>query len=254
MRGKSNFLSLLMGSGLAMFFATDSAHATFHLWSVTELYSSADGSVQFIELSTTATLENALAGHVISCNGPQGTHTFTFPSNLSTTDTANKTFLIGTTNLAHIPGGVTPDYVFTNTTPFLFINGSSAITVGIVGSLEPPAVYTNLPTDGSLSLNGSSSNLTAAVNTPKNFNSQSNTIVPVKFSSDNVVGTNFVMTFPTAKGVNGSSGTNYNVDFKNSLSDATWTLLTTVIGDGTSKSVTNAISTALQRSYRLHAP
>ena len=124
---------------------------------VTELYSSADGSVQFIELSTTATLENALAAHVITCAGPQGTHTFTFPSNLSTTDTANKMFLIGTTNLAHIPGGVTPDYVFTNTTPFLFINGSSAITVGIVGSLEPPAVYTNLPTDGSLSLNGSSS-------------------------------------------------------------------------------------------------
>ncbi|MGZ5568963.1 MAG: hypothetical protein ACXWKG_18285, partial [Limisphaerales bacterium] len=124
----------------------------------------------------------------------------------------------------------------------------------IVGSLEPPAVYTNLPTDGSLSLNGSSSNLTAAVNTPKNFSSQSNTIVPVKFSSGNVVGTNFVMTFPTAKGVNGSAGTNYNVDFKNSLSDATWIPLTTVIGDGTSKSVTNAISTALQRSYRLHAP
>ena len=62
------------------------------------------------------------------------------------------------------------------------------------------------------------------------------------------------MTFLTAKGVNGSIGTNYNVDFKSSLSDPTWTPLTTVIGDGTSKSVTNAISTAPQRTYRLHAP
>src|SRR5712672_1794744 len=68
---------LFMSTGLAVFLSLGPAQGAFHLWSVTEIYSSPDGSVQFIELSTAASPENALGGHVISCAGPQGTHNFT---------------------------------------------------------------------------------------------------------------------------------------------------------------------------------
>ena len=245
---------LFVSASLAVFLWLQPAQGAFHLWSVNEIYSSPDGSVQFIELSTAANSENVLGGHVISCTGPQGTHSFTFPTNLPSTATANKTFLIGTPNLASVPGGVTPNYVLTNAVPFLFLNGSSTITVGIGGSFETPAAYTSLPNDGDSSLNGSGSSLVIATNSPKNFNDQSNKIVPVKFSSSKVVGTNFVMSFRTATGVNGGAGTNYHVDFKNLLTDPTWTPLATVTGDGTTKSVSNAVSSAPQRVYRLRTP
>src|SRR5437868_4418266 len=76
----------------------DVAHATFHLWSINEIYSSADGSVQFVEFSTTSSGQNLTGSHVITCSGPQGTHTFTIPANLPSSATANKTFIIGTSN------------------------------------------------------------------------------------------------------------------------------------------------------------
>jgi hypothetical protein len=241
------------GIGAVIFLSLNMARAAFHLWSVDEVYSSADGSVQFIELSTASNLENSLFGHVISCTGPQGTHSFTFPANLSSSSTAGKTFLIGTTNLALVPGGVAPDYVLTNSMPFLF-SGGGTITVGISGSFMPAASYTSLPTDGDSSLNGSASSLVAAVNSPKNFNNQSNTIVPVKFVSEAKVDTNFVMTFRTATGVNGSAGPNYTVEYKNLLSDSSWTPLSAVSGDGTTKSVSNSIASSPQRFFRLRAP
>jgi hypothetical protein len=247
-------VKVLLTSILLVAFSFQRLTAAFHLWSVSEVYSSPDGSVQFIQLTNGANFEAQLGGHVITCAGPEGTNTFTFPTNLPSSTTLNKSFLIGTPNLSAIPGGVTPDYVFTNAVPFLFQSGSSQIILGIGGSFELPVAYTNLPSDGSSALAGISSNLSITVNSAKNFSGQSNTIVPVKFSSAKVVGTNFVVAFPTATGVNGTAGTNYTVDFKNLLTDPAWTPLETVTGDGTTKSVSNAISSAQQRVYRLRAP
>jgi hypothetical protein len=227
--------------------------AAFHLWSVTEVYSSGDGSVQFVKLTNSnANLENLLNSHVITCTSSQGTHSFTFPANLPSTATANKNFLIGTSNLFTIPGGLAPDYVFTNAAPFLFVGSTSAITVGIVTSFEPNAVYTNLPTDGVMSLSGFSNHLSATVNAPRNFNSQSNSIVPVKFSTAKAAGTNFVMTFQTATGTNNTPGANYTVEYKDFLSDASWNTLISLIGDGSLRSVTNSLSSS-HRVYRIRA-
>ena len=231
--------------------AASSSQAAFHLWSVTEVYSSADGSVQYVKLATASPSENALGGHAITCSGPAGTHSFTFPAGLSSTATAGKTFLIGTPNLASIPGGVAPDFVFTNTVPFLFINGGGTTSVGIIGSAEAPGTYTTLPTDGTTALTGTGSSV---VNEPKNFNGESNTIVPVKFSSAMTQDTNFVMSFRTATGTNGTAGPNYSVDSKDLLNAANWTPFATVPGDGTTKSVSNALSSAAQRFFRLHSP
>jgi hypothetical protein len=233
------------------------ARATFHVWAVTELYSSADGSVQFIKLTNNSifTTEYFLGGHVITCTGPPGiTNNFTFPTNLPAVSTLNKTFLIGTSNLANVPGGLTPDYVFTNKGPFLFLNSGVANTVGIVDSVETPAVYTNLPADGVSSLVGLGSSLVLATNSPKNFSGQANSIVPVRFDSPKLAGSNFVITFRTATGVNSTAGPTYTIEYKDSLTNVNWTPLTTVPGDGATHSVSNATASAAQRLFRLNVP
>jgi hypothetical protein len=243
--------------GAAFLFGFNVARATFHVWAVTELYSSADGSVQFVKLTNNSvfTTETFLGGHVITCTGPPGlTNSFTFPTNLPAVSTLNKTFLIGTSNLAAVPGGVAPDYVFTNQSPFLFLNTGVTNTVGIIGSAEIRATYTNLPADGVSSLVGLGSSLIVATNSPKNFSDQANSIVPVKFDSSHLAGTNFVMTFGTATGVNGTAGPAYTVEYKNFLTDTTWTTLTTVPGDGATHSVSNATASAAQRFFRLNVP
>ena len=80
---------------------------TFHLWKIDQVFSSADGKVQFIELSDPANGENHLAGHFISSNENK----FTFPADLPTDATANHHFLIGTQSYAALPGAVKPDYI-----------------------------------------------------------------------------------------------------------------------------------------------
>jgi hypothetical protein len=101
---------------------------------------------------------------------------------------------------------------------------------------------------------GLGSSLVVATNSPKNFSGQSNSIVPVRFDSSKVAGTNFVMTFRTATGVNGAAGPTYTIEYKNSLTDASWTPLTTVPGDGSTHSVSNPTSSAAQRLFRLNVP
>ena len=149
---------------------------------------------------------------------------------------------------------MTPDYVFTNGEPFLFLNAGVTNTVGIIGSVEPPAAYTTLPTDGVSSLTGLGSSLVVGTNSPRNFSDQANSIVPVRFDYFHLAGTNFVMSFRTATGVNGSPGPTYTIEYKNALPDANWTTLTSVPGDGWTHSVSNATASAAQRFFRLKVP
>jgi hypothetical protein len=229
-------------------------YAAFHLWSVSEVYTSPNGSVQYVKFSTASDFENSLANHVLMCVSSQKTtNTYTFPANLPTTSTGGKTFIVGTSNLALVPGGVTPDFLFTDSKPFLFLDGISS-NVSIVGTFTAPAIYTNLPTDGESSLTGSGRSWTITPNSPKNLNGESNHIVPVKFLSTTASGGNFVTSFRTATGINASAGPNYSVEFKNQFSDSTWSPLTTVPGDGTTKFVTNSMVSAPQRFFRLNVP
>ena len=91
----------------------------------------------------------------------------------------------------------------------------------------------------------------AVTNSPRNFNNQSNGIVAVKFTSTSAKAGDFIMNFRTATGVDQGAGPTYAVDYKNSLADLNWTPLATNAGDGTPKSVTNALSSAPSRLYRL---
>ena len=91
----------------------------------------------------------------------------------------------------------------------------------------------------------------SVTNSPKNFNSQSNSIVAVKFLSSATDGTNFVANFHTATGVNHAAGPSYVVDYKDKLGDPDWTPLATNAGDGNPKAMTNALSSAPTRLFRL---
>lgn len=149
------------------------AHASFHLWDINELYSNANGSVQFIEFFTTSNGQeflNSGGATLTSTNsGATQTHLFNFPGDLSG-PTANKFFLVGTAGLSAAPGGVTPDFVVPD--GFLF-NAGGTLDFGPGADV---LTYAALPSGGILSMNRDG---TSGVNSPTNFNGQTGSIVPL---------------------------------------------------------------------------
>ena len=56
---------------------------SFHLYTINELYSNADGSAQFIEMTVgNVNGEGFWAGNIISVSQGGTTHSFTFPTDL----------------------------------------------------------------------------------------------------------------------------------------------------------------------------
>src|SRR5262245_66392778 len=84
------------------------AGAFGHLWEITELYSNADGSVQFIELFSEYPSEPLVTGTFLRSAG--NATNFDFPTDLSGS-TLNRHLLVATAGFAAQPGAVTPDYV-----------------------------------------------------------------------------------------------------------------------------------------------
>ena len=141
------------------------AQAIFHLWEIFEVYSNADGTIQFVELRALAPGQQFLAGHTLVATGTAGgTRTFTFPSDLPG-DTSGKRALIATQGFANL-GIVTPDYVIPN--GFVFQAGGS-INFANVDQVNHGA----LPTDNrSIDRSGN-----AQPASPQNFAGQVGTIV-----------------------------------------------------------------------------
>jgi len=155
-----------------------SASATFHLWHITEVYSNADGSVQFVEMKVENPFdnENQMAGKTLKSTST----TFTIPSNLPTTTTTHY-LLFATPAFASQPCEVSPG-VFTNLTPdytFAAANFMSTAGDSITFAVNVDTfTYTGgeLPTDGVNSLNEpylpSQGPRTTAANSPTNFAGQ----------------------------------------------------------------------------------
>jgi hypothetical protein len=155
-------------AGATAFAFTNSANASFHLWEVDEVYSNADGSVQFIEFFNVSNFENFMTN---SGGLASNANSYTFTTNLSSTSTANTHFLMGTAGYAAISGVPAPDYTLPN--QFFSVSGD---TITLVNSVNGTLTFTGaqLPTDGIQSLNriyGGSTNsgFTSAVNSPTNF-------------------------------------------------------------------------------------
>jgi len=134
------------------------AHAIFHLFQITKLYSNADGSVQFIELSALAAGQQFVSGHSITSTQGGTTRAYNITTNLPG-NTAGKTMLFGTAGFAAV-AGVAPDYTIPS--GFLFTSG------GVVnwGEGSDTFAYASLPTTGGLMLNRNGS---TSPNVAKNF-------------------------------------------------------------------------------------
>ena len=167
------------------------AVANYHLYQVEQLYSNADGSVQFLVLHQTppANGENLLRGHAITSSQGGVTQTYTFPNDLpggddscdpygygytcSLAPTANKRVLIATQGFAAM-GLVTPDFTIPNG---FFPIGVTAASPGVINYAESSAIfaYSSLPTDGVNALNASGSFI---ANVATNFAGQKASVAP----------------------------------------------------------------------------
>jgi hypothetical protein len=131
---------------------TSPAWATFHTFGLSEFFSNADGSVQFVVLQESVGMngQNLLAGHMLTSTSTHGagTHAFTFNKELANGNTASKFVLIATQGFANL-GIVTPDYIVP--AGFLFTDGGTVNYASV-----DQATYAALPTDGvtALSVSG----------------------------------------------------------------------------------------------------
>jgi len=168
---------------------------SFHLYTINELYSNADGTIQFIELKVgNANGESLWQGQTIKVVQGLTVHSFTFPTNLPSPATANTSVLIATQGFAAL-GIVTPDFIVPS--GFLFTSDGATVNFANVDSVA----YSTLPLDGSLSINRLG---TTAVNSPTNFAGVTASVVinsPPALSApltDQIVGVgqSFAMTVP----------------------------------------------------------
>jgi hypothetical protein len=139
-------------ASLAAALAAPAAWATFHTYQIDEIFSNADGTVQYVVLHEAAGAngQNFLAGHTFTATGAAGTKTYTFPNDLAggmdtgygmtAAPTAFTRVLIATQGFAAL-GIVTPDYVIPN--GFLPLANGTINYAGV-----DQVSYTSLPTDG----------------------------------------------------------------------------------------------------------
>ncbi len=149
------------------------AHAASSLWQINEIYSNADGSVQFIELITASSGQQFVTGQAMTSSQGAATYTLNVTTDLPG-DSANKTFLIGTQGFAAL-NIVAPDYVVPN--GFLFTGGG---TLNWGGGTDIVS-YASLPTDGKLSIDRAGA---TAINSPTNFAGVTGTIRKMRFDFD----------------------------------------------------------------------
>jgi len=217
----------------------------FEQWVVNELYSNADGSVQFIELRAEAGFQHELSGVVLRVRDTNGnSHLFTFTNDLPSSSTFQRTMLLATPAFASQPGGITPDFIIPAN--FLFIaRGSVEYPDGEAYDL---VTYTNLPTDGVSSLvrlaNGQLA--LSATNSPRNFAGQTGSIRPgVRLVGPTLVPAGFVFSFNT------TTGKTYSIEASDAIMPTNWQTLFSLPGTGASTTVTNSTASPNTRFYRV---
>ena len=157
--------SIAVFSFLALLSSMAPALAGVHLWRVKEIFSNADGTIQFIELATCcgSTGEIFVDSQVVSSNS----HTFTFNGNLSGS-TLNKHILLATSGFAALPGAPTPDHIIADN---FFSTTADTLSFSVYDTLVFSAGQ--LPTNGVSSLNkdpnDASDTTFTASNSPTNF-------------------------------------------------------------------------------------
>jgi hypothetical protein len=168
--------------------AAPPANATFHLWQIDEVYSNASGTVQFVELTTTAGGQNFLTEASPGFSESAFGHSFNFPADL-VGNTANQHFLIATPGYIALSGVPPADFSF-GINDF-FSTTADTLNYANVNSLTFTAGQ--LPIDGVMSLNRifnppTPTTFTTAVNSPADFAGTTGSIPEPDISSSCLVG------------------------------------------------------------------
>lgn len=145
------------------------AHAGAHTWDVNEVFSNADGTIQFIELREANGTPNevGLGGKVISADGTG--RTFTIVGNVAA-PTTNRHFLLATQSFADLPGAPTPDRIIPpSSLPFFNLAGDTVR----YATLDAWA-FGAVPTDGLNSMNRTGT--AVRPNSPTNYAGQSGSV------------------------------------------------------------------------------
>jgi hypothetical protein len=154
----------------AAFAFAQGAGAAFHLFKIEQIFSNADGTVQFVVLheSFGANGEQFLSNHQLKATHAGVTNSFTFLNNLPSSATAGRRVLIATQGFAAL-GIVAPDYVMPN--------GFLPTGAGTLNYAESSDIigYGALPTDGVTAI---ARNGTAIPNVATNFAGQSASVAP----------------------------------------------------------------------------
>ena len=142
------------------------AFAASHLWVIEELFSNADGTIQFVEMYNCCSPDEY---HLVGKDVRSTTHAYFFTGNLPINSTTNKRLLLATSGFAALPGAPVPDRII----PAGFFS-LVADEVRWWNYTMPDSELNfsagGLPTDGIHSLNQLGTGLgTSRVATPKNF-------------------------------------------------------------------------------------
>jgi hypothetical protein len=164
-------------AGLVFAALAPTAYGGAHTWDVVEVFSNADGTIQFVELRETGGGDNERNLNGLKVISNDTGNQFTFPANLVGT-TGLRSILLGTTAYAALPGAPAPDHII----PANFFD--------ITGDFVEYHVYDDwvfgaVPTDGVMSMNRVGGSLT---NSPKNYAGVTGTVdaseVPGDFDGD----------------------------------------------------------------------
>jgi Putative metal-binding motif len=159
------------------------AQACSHLWRFRELFSNADGTIQFIEMQECCggVAEVQIAGFDI--NSEVTGMEFIFPDDL-TPPTDNKYLMFGTVGFAALPGAPTPDYIIPD--GFFNPNGDT-LRYAFYKNATLPFLPGTVPTNGIDSVTFEFGTLvtTVGVNSPTNFAGETGAVALVCVDGDN---------------------------------------------------------------------
>lgn len=169
---RSRFIA---GVSLLLGLAGGPALAGSHLWRFRELFSNADGTVQFIEMQECCGGDSEMGLQNLWVNSESTGKTFIFPSNLEW-PTSFKYLLLATADFAALPGAPTPDYIIPDG---FFDAKGDLLRYSVYFDAERPFGKGVVPRDGvnSATFDLSSDEVTTGANSPTNYLGETGSVV-----------------------------------------------------------------------------